>query len=892
MASRRSYGCGSMSLYATRPCTPFLARVSFSSATPSRFRTTASALYPVDGSTPSSEVSPAGAGAGAGAASPILPSLMRFWSHASSTHFLALAASRRFFSWTQPLLRENRPRSTPKVVPTHMESLPSDPMEFIAMGIRSVTRNTGPIPLSKLTPLLADEFLETIGRQGMSLASFIEQYPNYLSAVHLPGPVIIAISAHLRRHFNTEEKRRLGMWVMALLSATHFLPGQPQVAAMGLSSPHPTIEELCQTLRIWTNMDVMQLEIFLRSLPELFSIHNANRRVRLLIVNAMTPNEPAMRSAVGGLAPRLKTVKEPESSKFALWLRTVVPSQFHVPVSFVLERARELNVLELAFGSSKPTLDQIKGQFQQLPSGFADIRAFGDATHTVFVRIIDPEPLLLESGVPTYGGVNAPPEFDAVRYNPTQLAQELTAAIEQYAGQSSLTLARVTKGLEMSRIREYIGVSLMRKLEHFYGFSDKDDPRVCILLLDRLRHLWEVELNAGTARPWACLPESEMPSSLTLQTSPSPRVLLHCQRLLVECGAQPLMDLYSVLPSDLKTVFIDLYSSPSGGTTEGAGSAPVVSSTVPNAPLPPSDARIASALQTFVRTHSLFFFMKGDCVHASRVIQPCDNDRVSPITEKEREVSRQQALPKPGGNRKREAKANKEKSLTDAEVAQVVYDTIPPDSWISADTLRSFLFLPREEIKAKKSRGLPVQTFRREFFERHHRLFDIHSLFAFDKLVVSRASWEVKEPHLLAPRIDNISRLIKLMALLSVDSISDASLTRRLPIEGRQLLKSIGAVTDIAEQLPMWFIVQRDEVNFGGSLIRYIGPLAKTQRSVHALKPHQKGVLTRKVPNDPFADIPPDNIQDGDLDGWNDDWNEEGGDLFSSSSKWDDDDGR
>lgn len=774
------------------------------------------------------------------------------------------------------------------------------------MCIRATVRNTGPIPLSKLTPLLPDEFMEVLNEEGFGLAAFIERNPNYLVSVPLPGHVIIAISNNYLKQAHDVDQRKLACWVMALLSAAHFLPGQPQVVALGLSSPHPTIEELSFALRHWTSISPVRLEVFLRSLPDLFAVISQTRRARLLIVHSITPNEDTIRSIAGGLAPLLVKAKPQGASKFAVWLRTVVPSQFHVPVSFIIDKAREMNVMDVTFGTATPTLNQVKGQFQRLPAGFADIRAFGDAPHTVFVRVIDPEPLLLESGVPSYSSNSTPPELEAERYNPTRLAHELTEAIEHYAAQSAMTRARVTKGVEMSRLRDYVPAALMRKLESFYGFSPKDDPRVCILLLDRLRHLWEVQLSAGVARPWAYLPESEMPSSLTLQTSPSPRVLLHCQRLLVECGGQPLVDLYNVLPADLKTAFMDLYGSPAEASavdavkalpteaTDAAAAQPAVADT----PLAADDGRVVKAVEAFVRTHTLFFFEKDGRVYTSRRT-PEENSHLSPLLAEERAETRRRhavmqkenaALPTPAGSDNRCAPASRDVSLTDSAIANVVYNTIPKDSWILVDSLRGFLFVPRRRQALKRRSGLYTETFRREFFERHHRLFNIHFLFGYDKLVVSRAGYVVKETNLLSPRIDNVARLIKLMALFSVDSISDTSITRRLPPEGRMLVRSLGSVVDVAEQLPMWFAVQRDEINFGSSLIRYIGPLAKTERSPYALKPHPTGVLTRKVPNDPFADIGPDEAEgNGGVDEWNEDWNEEG-DVLSNANKWGDDD--
>jgi hypothetical protein len=756
------------------------------------------------------------------------------------------------------------------------------------MGVRSAVRATGPIPLSKLTPLLPDEFLEVLSQKGIGLAAFIERYPSFLVNVHLPGHIIVTIPQELLAEFRTMQRKQMATWVISLLSAAHFLPNQPQVVAMGLSCPHPTTEELSKALRRWTLISVDRLEGFLQSSSGLFAFVKHSRRVRLLVLNNITPSEAAMQSVRGGLAPRLKAAKTQESSRFEVWLRTVVPSQFHVPVSYVMDTAKLLGATEAIFGSKTPSLELIKGQFQQVSASVVDIRAFGDALHTVFVRVINPEPLLLEGGVPSFRLDTDTPELKAHHHNPTALALELTASIEQYAAQSSLTRARIAKGLQMARLRDYVPATLMRKLEAFYGFSEHDDPSVCILLLDRVRHMWEVQLSEGTARPWSFLPESELPSSLTLQTSPSPRVLLHTQRLLLECGGQPLIDLYNVLPADLKTAFMELYASPARvPTTNGAAA---------EAP-PPDEAQIMQALQAFVRTHSLFFFTKDNWIFTSR--SPRDSEKnVSPLLKKEREVnlSRRAAAMmtsarKPGSPGVNPVPLGGAK-LTDAEIAKAVYDALPEDDWILADALRNYLYTSRRFTSSHGSRDLSVQTFRREFFERHHNMFTIHTMFGFDKLVVSRRNFKVRAPNMLCPRIDTIRRVIKMMALLSVDSISDGSLTRRLPQEGRTLVKTLGTVTDIAEALPMWFVVHRDEINFGSSLIRYIGPLAETPPSPFALKPPPSGVLTRKVPNDPFAEIATETNVTGDsVDGWNEDWNEEDG-LPCHASVGDDVDGK
>lgn len=786
-----------------------------------------------------------------------------------------LATAQRCFFPSAPLCRSKfhyRSPPTGQVLPaTVLEKSapitrkPLNLVHFAAMSVRSIIRKVGPTPLSKLTSYVADEYFEILDKENMSLLRLIETHPNYLIAVHLPGSIIIALDSDVRKQFKSERSRQLGVWVMALLSAAHHLGGQPAIAALRLSSPNPSVYELCNALARWTVINPAGLETFLRSHTDTFAVNPIGRQVRLLLLKSWGPEGNHHRSQMGQMSELQAMPKPQEASRFAMWLRTVVPSQYHVPLSHVLQRIQEQNLTEVTFGTATPTLDQIKRQFQQLPRGFADVRAFGDAPNTVFIRVIDPEPLLLDSGVSTYGGGCAPPELETAQHNPTQLAHDLAQAIEHYAGQSELTRARVVKGLEVSRLRDYVPAALMRRLEKFYGFSEADDPRVCILMLDRLRHEWEVRLGDGVVRPWSFLSTAEMPSSLTLQTSPAPRILLHCQHLLLECGPQPPVELYKVLPSDLKATFMEIY-----GETQARENPDDDAAEQQQQQQQPDEAVIEAAVQNFLRPHSLFFFTQDGYVHSSRTPSNTGNTASGAAGAKQSKESRAPSAELRGAA-KRSKPSGESTVALELKQATEMRDLIPRGQMVLADTIRKVF---NADAAVRSSRRCDSLTVRREFFDRFPLLFTKQQIFAFDKLVISRAGDTLEDSGILAPRMNTITHVVKFMALLSVNSTTDAALTRRLPLDGRTLLKSIGTAVDLAEQLPMWFAVQRDESNFGASLIRYIGPLAKTKRSPNALKPHPRGVLTRKVPNDPFADIAPDNVVDGE-DEWNDDWNED-----------------
>ncbi|GET88498.1 hypothetical protein, conserved [Leishmania tarentolae] len=731
--------------------------------------------------------------------------------------------------------------------------------------LRSLLRSTGPMPISKLASMMDDENLERLGDTGGGLVQFFRRHPQTFAEVQLPGRVHVAMLSDAACPFRSSEHRTLGLRVIGLLTIAQHMTGTQVATSLGFSSSSPTVTELCKALRHWSLLSPIQLKRFLNQYDDVFWYHPLSLYVRLRSVKPCATTPTLSQSL-----PSPHALTSSHNTRFQLWLSRVLPSQYHVPVSYLMDAAATTKMSESLFGSEAPSLENMRQAFQQLPPKLVDVRAFGASPMAVFVRLLRPEPLLLQAGVRSYTLDAPPPESAASHHDPTLLGRRLTEALQKGAAADRLKHARLVKGLHMTHLRECVPADLVHEVEMFYGLVEGGDLRVSVLLLDRLRHMWEVQLDSCRVRPWAFLPESEQPSSLTLETSPVPRVMVHLQRIMADNGPQLPADLYEALPSDLQEALLRTYGPMKEADTSSNAT------TSPALPSSPETRVGAEVVSSFIQTHSLFFMKQGDHIYTPRLAaeelrQPTKAD-AAPLGERRRGEGACVEMPR-GSASSVSRPANQGVEMSEVEVAQFLHDAIPVGQQIVVDGLRAAL--QREQRRRGLSGEKVRRLVRRDFFERNKRFFKLYEYFAYDKVVVGRAEDPPPPPNKLQPRITNIGQVIKFIALFSSQSASDGALTRALPREGRMILKTVGSVTDLAEQLPTWFVAQRDKNNFSSSLIRYIGPLAESEQpSAWALKPAPKGVLRRKVPNDPFADIGSEDLN-GKPAGWNDEWNED-----------------
>ncbi|KAG5479563.1 hypothetical protein CUR178_03324 [Leishmania enriettii] len=781
------------------------------------------------------------------------------WRHRRAL-LLCCSATHIQFSWRgEPLTTSCR---------LHSVTRNSDTMAAgsgFALHLHSLLRSTGPLPISRLTGMISDEQLERLGKEGFGLAQFVRQHPTMFCEVELPGRVHVAMAQELCSPFRTSHEKALGLRIIGLLAIAQHMAGTQVAVSLGFSSATPTVSSLCKALRHWSLVTPFQLTRFLNQFDQVFWCHPLSQNVRLRFMQSSTATLTPKQ-----LVPYERTPQGPKNSRLQLWLGAVVPSQHHVPLSYLMDSASATNMTTTLFSCETPSLADVRLAFQQLPPQFVDVRVFGSSPMAVFVRLLRPEPLLLQAGVPSYTSDSPAPEMAVSRYDPTALGLKLTEALQKGAAEDRLQRLQLVKGLHLERLRDYVAADLVREIETFYGLAEGGDLRVSVLLFDRLRHLWEVQLDSSRVRPWAFLSPSEQPSSLTLETSPLPRALVRLQRILADRGPQPPGELYAELPEDVQAALLRIYRPlKEAGEPQKATASPT--------PSPSSDTMVgADVIDSFVGTHSLFLVKKGDLVYtpllaAEEQRRPAKAG-ADPLVGKAGE-ERTSAAGALGSCSAAAHRARSEGEMTEVELAQFLHDVIPVGQPIIVDTLRTAVLaeLFRRGLRSEKAR----RFVRRDFFERHKRFFTLYEYFAYDKLVVGRAEDPPPPPHVLQPPMSSIEEVIKFIALLSSNSASDGCITRSLPRQARLLLKSVGSVTDLAEQLPMWFLAQRDKNNFSSSLIRYIGPLAELEtRSEWALKPPPNGVLTRKVPNNPFADIGSEDV-DGKPAGWNEEWNED-----------------
>ncbi|KAG5479032.1 hypothetical protein LSCM1_02875 [Leishmania martiniquensis] len=788
-----------------------------------------------------------------------VPAVVQWWHRQT----LPLGCSRASLqaSWPEaPLTTSRRLHSSKRNCDTAVD-------KSFALYLHSLLRSTGPLPVSKLAGMIGDEHLERLGKEGIGLAQFIRLHSEVFHEIQLPDRVHVAMTHELCSPFRTPDQKTLGLRVIGLLTIAQHMQGTQVTASLGFSSATPTVSELCKALRHWSLVSAVQLKRFLRQFEDIFWFHPLTEYVRLRCARQYTA---ALGPGPKPLLPSERSLNDAKKSRLQLWLGAVVPSQYHVPLSYLLDSASVTNMSVTLFGSEAPSLQEVQLAFQQLPPQFVDVRVFGSSPTAIFVRLLRPEPLLLQAGVPTYT-LDAPaPELAASRYDPALLGRKVTEALQKGAAEDRVRRLQLVKGLFLASLRECVAADLVHEIELFYGLAEGGDLRVSVLLFDRLRHLWEVQLDASQVRPWAFLPLSEQPSSLTLETSPVPRALVRLQRILAVKGPKLPAELYAELPEDVREALLRTYGPLKEGTEPPNAS-------VPPAPSPSSDTTVAAKIiGSFVRTHSLFLTQTGDYVCTPRLAAEAQrrptNAGAHPSEGKEGEESTsavEAPVPAPALLRC----ANPEAEMSEVEIAQFMHDAIPVGQTVLVDALRTVLHTEqlRRGMRSDKAR----RFVRREFFERHHRFFKVYEYFAYDKLVVGRAEDPSPPPHVLQPQMTCIEDVIKFIALMSSISATDGALTRSLPRQGRMILKAVGSVIDLAEQLPMWFLTQRDKNNFSSSLIRYIGPLAESEtRSEWALTPPPAGVLTRKVPNNPFADIGPEELE-GKPTGWNEEWNED-----------------
>lgn len=677
-------------------------------------------------------------------------------------------------------------------------------------SVSAVLRRHGPLPLSKVTSLLDDYTLEAVCKSAGGLTGFCKQHHSTFTVVALPSSVRVVVSTEQLRTVALHD-RPLVLWVVSTLAAAEHLPSASQ------TSTQPTADELYQRLRATRDPDLLQaatsgqkLASRLRCYSSVISV--VGDRIRLTRAGAPSLSTSASSPNVN---VRVQSIQDPRLLRLEAALSMVLPSTFYVPLSYVRSHPRAVRIL-----SKASPLGDWQDLFSGLPSGWVDVRQFGESFATIYVR-------RLRLTSTSHSMEYAQPEGAAAVYNVFRLAERMTAELRAFQHADHLNLLRLVKGLSMPEVMEALSPQLAADIVQFFS-HDKDGcvglPGVLILVFDRLRHLYDVHLEKGIIRPWFVLPPEEQPSSLTAETSPIPRVLLAMQQVL-EAGPLPSEGIATNLGVAEKADLLSVYD-----TSMWAAASP---QEVKDA----SRETVAECVRAFVSHHSLFF-----AVQNGRVFTP-------------------QFLAASAGRPRKQG--------GEAEITELLFRLLPV---AGAVEWASFLWHP-----AVRAKALDLSTIKKpDFVKRYPQYFRTYDSFMFQRLLVGRANGTPPPADLLQCRQSDIYTILKMMALLAIGGTTEGAIYNGLTGEGRRLLKRFGSPVELAEQLPMWFDVRRDKFNPNNTLLTYTGTCSMTEEEELG---YWRGSLPlRTVRNDASLHHPmnssPSSASACDKE-WHPDWNED-----------------
>lgn len=473
----------------------------------------------------------------------------------------------------------------------------------------------------------------------------------------------------------------------------------------------------------------------------------------------------------------------------------------HVPESFYIS-LHEWLTLTVAFWRSLP-LEDLLGRLQELQScdpPRIDVRRFGDSKEHIFIRILGRQ----------NDGFSEQEEEEKKVFEKQRhifaMGKEVIRILEGFLKENPSNYIASIKGLSMSQISLMLPERLRQNiLAIFYGSQTQElQPNVnaCILLFDRFRHVFDVQFSSGLVRLWSTLASQEQPSTLTWESCPLPLVLRH---FLKSLSASPLsfQDLFDRLTPPLQWQLRELYSGNEDAEASSDGG--------------------AAAVQLFVSQHSMFLFAAQDgLVYTPQLV----------ISQKSR----------------------KKTNISDGEKAQTVFNALPETGAVD---LMSFL-----AGESGRQFDFPTKSISESFLSRYPNLFRLYSPFASHRTVVGRVGAPPPPDGLLNPSFATIHDVIKFTALHAVGGVTESTVVNNMSKDGRALVKRFGTLTEIVEQLPMWFDVRKDKFNSGASLITYLPSVGNTAQHAGAEEPLKLVYNDRRARSKREED-------------WNDDWDEE-----------------
>ncbi|CCW61927.1 unnamed protein product [Phytomonas sp. EM1] len=741
-------------------------------------------------------------------------------------HYEVLAESFRGIALSRTSFQLN---SSDRKSLTSSEQAPVVKDEDVVTSLQGVLKRAGPLPLSRISLYLDDDSMEYISGYAGGMLGFCSGYPSVFNVVVLPKRIHVLVSNEEYICIPPRD-RKICMWIAAALVTALYMPKAiPLPVAPNTGQLLQYMSENLGEFFLSGTIQVSQamLKDKLRQYPHIFAYHGdriclAQHHFILLgnTADAVAQVMGLARRCTPSTTPSAPTAFTPASTtptsrhaqvdvgmaSLIAFIKTHVPSTFSVPLAYLLQ----CSGAEGVFGRD-PTLDTVRASITNgVPNDFLWIQMIAPTLEGTYVRRLKPEDAdCLDSEVIPPGVRGAvpgsavtgesrlqphqPPEIAAQAYNIFALGEKLTQELIRFKEQSELNYMRLVRGVRMMELEsEVLSKDLVKEIEGFFGISKLPNSGLnCYLLIfDRLRHLYDVDVQQGCVRPWALLQPEEQPSSLTTTTTPLPLVL-HSLQLMLSRGPLTTSVLYERLSKLCQRQLLSLYYQ--GSWMQ-----------IPKSELdtPDAIARGCESLRAFVEKHSLYFVERENGLLCTPAYLASEMAKSVSSSRKPNDFD---YLVQRGTRR-----------FSDFEMAEMIYNTLPthePVMWVS------FSKIP--EVR----RSLPSEALnlRLEFFKRFISYFVTYEAFFNNRLILGRAGCDAPPLDVLQPPLNNIKAMIKFIALHSVGGVSESEILTTISKEGRAFMKTIGTCVDLVEQLPEWFEVRRDISHASSSIITYVG---------------------------------------------------------------------
>ncbi|ORC87879.1 uncharacterized protein TM35_000191230 [Trypanosoma theileri] len=421
--------------------------------------------------------------------------------------------------------------------------LPSAARRFLTPGeddalwanMRLVLRRHGALPLPRVSALLSDEVLELMPAVAGGLRRYVLDRPARFAVAVLPGGVtVVMLAAELRRAGENAG-------TIAHVLANIAVAPQQQMSIAQLFRAIPTLEQR----KLGSER---RLEALLLQHPSLVTVHDGIVRAapttymsrKGILSPPPAPPPPSsllgqqqqQQQHQGRIGREVKSLPEapsivgsltddPKLNKLLILLQKTVPFSHYIPLRSLLRMSRS----SMCFSPGMP-VEEILSELQRVPATSLDCRVIGEEMDDVFLRMVDAERRIF---------VNDESTID-IKYSVLRLGPLLLNAFRVYAAESPENRRKLQSGIAMADLKDILPSDLMKQL---YLYETKQKDAACIFIFDRLRHLFDVNMNAYMVRPWEVLGEDGQPSSLTWQTTPVPVVLRHSLTALAEKPLSP-----------------------------------------------------------------------------------------------------------------------------------------------------------------------------------------------------------------------------------------------------------------------------------------------------------------------------------------------------------------